>query len=60
MRKKILSMCLFALFTASVGAQNVDYVITGDAPQGSDSVYVLFNGTGKPDIYPVKDGKYQV
>ena len=60
MRKKILSMCLFALFTASAGAQNVDYVITGDAPQGSDSVYVLFNGTGKPDIYPVKDGKYQV
>lgn len=53
-------MCFFALLTASAGAQNVNYAITGNAPEGSDSVYVLFNGSGKPDAFPVKDGKYQI
>lgn len=60
MRKKILSLFLFALLAANVSAQDVNYVITGDAPAGNDSVYILFNRSGKPDVYPIKDDKYQV
>lgn len=60
MRKKILSLFLFALLTANASAQDVNYTINGEAPAGNDSVYIFFDGIRKPDIYPVKDGKYQV
>lgn len=61
MRKKSLALLGLVLFAMSAGAQNTDYVISGEAPATTDSVHVFFNQQKHSgETYPVKDGKYQI
>ncbi len=60
--KKILTMALVATTAIScVNAQDVSYTVTGTAPQGTDSLYVFYDGQmNEAEVIASKGGKFEI
>ena len=59
--KKLLLFTMLALGVTTTQAQNAEYVISGNAPEGTNWVYYFYNGKFRSvDSVAVKDNKFQL
>lgn len=59
--KKLLLFTMLALGVITTQAQNAEYVISGNAPEGTNWVYYFYNGKFRSvDSVAVKDNKFQL